>query len=72
MTYLSVPPSAIPGLPASVEVHAVDTLGSLIIVTNEPFDGTNPEHVNVADATRRTLEQGGLLEPVDYWTMATA
>jgi hypothetical protein len=62
MIYLSRRRGRIPALPAPVRVVPVDDLGSIVVVTEEPFRPDNPEHVERADRVFERLDCAGLMD----------
>ncbi|MFP2903110.1 immunity 52 family protein [Corallococcus sp. 4LFB] len=61
MTYFSRKWGEVPPLPAPVRVEPVDDLGTLVILTEERFTVTNPEHVRLATEVHQVLDAAGLL-----------
>ncbi|GMU11027.1 immunity 52 family protein [Corallococcus caeni] len=61
MTYFSRQWGDVPSLPAPVRVEPVDDLGTLVILTEERFTVTNPEHVRLATEAHQVLDAAGLL-----------
>lgn len=64
MTYFSRQWGEVPPLPAPVRVEPVEDLGTLVILTEERFTATNPEHVRLATEVHRVLDTAGLLRPL--------
>jgi hypothetical protein len=63
ITYLSANRGDPPSLPAPARIVALGDHGSLIILTEDRFTASNPEHVELARRVTATLDQAGLLEP---------
>lgn len=61
MTYFSRQWGVVPPLPATVRVEPVEDLGTLVILTEERFTVTNPEHVRLATEVHQVLDAAGLL-----------
>ncbi|RKG70739.1 hypothetical protein D7V80_04030 [Corallococcus sp. CA054B] len=61
MTYFSRQWGEVPPLPAPVRVEPVDDLGTLVLLTEERFTVTNPEHVRLATEVHQVLDAAGLL-----------
>ena len=61
LTYFSHAQARVPALPRPARVEPVDELGSLIILTPEPFSPGDPRHVELAERVRERLEKAGLL-----------
>ena len=61
LTYFSRAHGRVPSLPRSVRVEPVEDLGTLIILTPEPFSPGNPAHAELAGRVRERLERSGLL-----------
>ncbi|NPC70197.1 hypothetical protein HPP05_10620 [Corallococcus exiguus] len=61
MTYFSRQWGEVPPLPATVHVEPVEDLGTLVILTEERFTVTNPEHVRLATEVHQVLDAAGLL-----------
>ncbi|MBN9681211.1 immunity 52 family protein [Corallococcus sp. NCSPR001] len=61
MTYFSRQWGEVPPLPAPVRVEPVEDLGTLVILTEERFTVTNPEHVRLATEVHQVLDSAGLL-----------
>ncbi|WP_404366748.1 immunity 52 family protein [Corallococcus coralloides] len=64
MTYFSRQWGEVPPLPAPVRVEPVEDLGTLVILTEERFTVTNPEHVRLATEVHQVLDAAGLLRPL--------
>ena len=64
MMYLSHQWGALPALPAPVRVDRVEDKGTLLVLTEDRFTASNPEHVALATHVRETLSQAGLLKPL--------
>jgi len=62
MTYLRHPRQAIPPLPKPMRVEPVGETGSLVIVTPEPLDASNPAHEDLVLQAQRILGEAELLE----------
>jgi len=62
MIYLSRRRGRIPPLPAPARVVPVDDLGSIVVVTEEPFRPDNPDHVERADRIFDLLDHAGLMD----------
>lgn len=61
LTYFSHAHTRVPALPRPARVELVDGLGSLIILTPEPFSAREPAHAELAGRVRERLEKAGLL-----------
>jgi hypothetical protein len=61
LTYFSRGHGRVPALPRPVRVEPVEDLGTLIILTPEPFSPKNPAHAELAGRVRERLEKVGLL-----------
>ncbi|XXF77562.1 immunity 52 family protein [Myxococcaceae bacterium GXIMD 01537] len=64
MTYLSDHRGALPVLPAPTQVEPVEAMGTLITLSPERLESTNPEHVALALRVQELLAGAGLLGPV--------
>jgi len=62
MTYLRHPRQAIPPLPKPMRVEPVEEAGSLVVVTPEPLDASNPAHEDLVLQAQRILGEAELLE----------
>ncbi|AKQ70554.1 hypothetical protein A176_007466 [Myxococcus hansupus] len=47
-----------------MRLEQVEDKGTLIILTPERFTASNPEHVALAEVVHATLEQAGLMRPL--------
>ncbi|WP_338269151.1 immunity 52 family protein [Corallococcus caeni] len=68
MTYFSRQRGTLPPLPAPVRVEPVGALGTLVILTEERFTVTNPEHVRLATEVHQLLDAAGLL--TSLWSLS--
>ena len=67
LTYLTIPPSAVPELPAASRVVPAGENGSLIVATDERFDAENASQVEVVREITRILDQASLLQSIRHW-----
>jgi hypothetical protein len=65
--YFSRLRGAVPPLPAPVRIELVEDKGTLVILTPERFTASNPEHVALAARVHESLNQAGLLRPLQPW-----
>lgn len=63
-TYVSRQRGPVPPLPSRVCVEPVGDKGTLIVLTPERFTASNPEHVELAEVVRASLDRAGLLKPL--------
>jgi len=61
--YFSRAQGRVPALPKPVRVEPVGELGSLIVLTPEPFSREDAAHVDLAARVRERLEKAALLPP---------
>ena len=61
LTYFSRAHGRVPSLPRPVRVEPVEELGTLVILTPQPFSPGNPAHAELAGRVRERLERSGLL-----------
>jgi len=64
MTYVAHHRGRVPVLPPPVRIEPVENKGTLIVLTQERFTITNPDHVELARHVRELLDHAGLLEPL--------
>nr|WP_277991431.1 immunity 52 family protein [Corallococcus macrosporus] len=62
--YFSRQRGTVPPLPAPVRVEPVADLGTLVVLTQERFTVTNPDHVALASKVQQVLDAAGLLHPL--------
>jgi hypothetical protein len=65
ITFLPVSGNHLPALPPPSRILPVDSLGSLVVVTEGRFTVTNPEHLIRANRVRDLLTAAGLLGRVN-------
>jgi hypothetical protein len=61
--YGNKPKESVPSLPAPVEVHAIDSLGTYIVTTRELYDRTIPAHRDTSEAVKQRLREANWLPP---------
>jgi hypothetical protein len=61
ITYLGETEGLPSVLTAGARVLAVDSLGSIIVTTEERFSSDKMEHLEAAESIRRSLERAGIL-----------
>ncbi|WP_180964273.1 MULTISPECIES: Imm52 family immunity protein [Ralstonia] len=61
--YGNKPKESVPSLPAPVEVHAIDSLGTYIVTTRELYDRTIPAHRDTSEAVKQRLRDANWLPP---------
>ncbi|QSQ14859.1 immunity 52 family protein [Myxococcus landrumensis] len=64
VTYVSRQRGPVPPLPSPVCVEPVGNKGTLIVLTPERFTASNPEHVDLAEQVRASLDRAGMLKPL--------
>lgn len=66
LTYLSAQRGAIPPLPATFQVTPVESLGNIVVATQEYFDPENEGHIEAIDELNRLLANAELLSPPQH------
>lgn len=64
VTYVSRQRGPVPPLPSPVCVEPVGDKGTLIVLTPERFTASDPEHVDLAEQVRASLDRAGMLKPL--------
>lgn len=62
LMYFSRRRGEVPPLPEPVRVEPVEDKGTLVILTQERFNGNDPAHIALADEVHALLDRAGLLK----------